>query len=661
MNILCALAYSQIKRKKSRTVITIAAISLSAALLTAVINFAVSGNTMVRGFLGEDYGEFEGAYTLLLLIPAAILGALIIAMSVIVISNVFRMSANERVAQFGTLKCVGATKEQIYKTIMYECLILCTVAIPLGVVLGYLLSFVGVGISNQFMEEMNTLVRIMIKQVNFSLSFVFSPAALLVSVLISGVTVFFAAMLPAKRAMKISALDCLRNGGETKDKMNVHTKIQINGKTRIEYQLAHKNVASDRKQMKSAVMALAVSMILFVSMSGLKEIADGIREYMTFDYGYSVIADYTANRKYTTNPKTGRREEHAQLISSELAEEISARLSEYEGTEVYGSGVDYATYDAPLSAEDLTSEMQKALEEEITEEHGEMLLDVERIILDEKHYRKLCKQAGVEYGGILLLNDYKYNDRGTEKHIEPFPASITSLKLEKADGSSQDIKIDAVLSLKEIPKQLLYPNTNPVRIVVPSGEVRGYTWMTTPEDENGYMEYARQVLETYFPQNGMDYGEAGYVSRVYGAEDYSKFMNIAIVLASFFIYAFVFLLGLIGILNVISAVSFQIKTRARELAVLQSVGMTSESLEKMLNTESILCSGKALAIGLPVGMLIVMVIGYCVKMVFPIRFHMPWGVVLITVAVSFGVIWGTVKVSLSTLKKQNVVEVIRTL
>ena len=72
----------------------------------------------------------------------------------------------------------------------------------------------------------------------------------------------------------------------------------------------------------------------------------------------------------------------------------------------------------------------------------------------------------MEYGGILLLNDYKYNDRGTEKHIEPFPASITSLKLEKADGSSQDIKIDAVLSLKEIPKQLLYPNTNPVSIVV---------------------------------------------------------------------------------------------------------------------------------------------------------------------------------------------------
>lgn len=117
--------------------------------------------------------------------------------------------------------------------------------------------------------------------------------------------------------------------------------------------------------MKSAVMALSVSMILFVSMSGLKEIADGVQEYMTFDYGYSVVADYTANRKYTTNPETGRREEHAQMISSELAEEILSELSEYQGTEVYGSGVDYATYDTPLSSEELTPEVQKALEKKL--------------------------------------------------------------------------------------------------------------------------------------------------------------------------------------------------------------------------------------------------------------------------------------------------------
>lgn len=660
MNILCGLALSQIKRKKTRTVITISAISLSAALLTAVINFLVSGNTMLKGFLGEGYGEFGSAYAMLLLIPAAILGFLIIAMSVIVISNVFRMSANERVAQFGTLKCVGATKKQIYRTIMYECLLLCIIAIPLGIVLGYLLSFLGIGICNHYMEELNTLVRIMIHQVSFSLTFVFSPAALAASVLVSLGTVLFSAMLPAKKAMKVSALDCLRNGGEAEERICFHTKVPVNGKKNIEYQLARKNVASNRKQMKSAVMALSISMLLFVTMSGLKEIADGIQKYMSFDYGYSVIADYTANRKYTVNANTGRREEHAKTIDPQLAEEITGRLSEYEGMDIFGSGVDYATYTADLKTQELTEEMQKALSDEISEKDSEIMLDVERIILDEKHYRELCQQAGIEYGGVLLINDYKYNDRGTLRHIAPLQASTSVLNLEKADGSREQIKIDAVLTMEETPKQLLYPNTNPIRLIVPYAEVRGYTWMASPKNENGYMEYAREVLETYFPQNGMSYGEAGYVSRVYGAQDYTRFMNIAIVLAAFFIYAFVFLLGLIGILNVISAVSFQIKMRARELAVLQSIGITPESLQKMLNIESILCSGRALLIGLPTGMLLVWIMGFCVKFIFPISFHMPWAAAGITIVTSFAVIWGTVKISLKTLKKQNLIETIRT-
>ena len=50
--------------------------------------------------------------------------------------------------------------------------------------------------------------------------------------------------------------------------------------------------------------------------------------------------------------------------------------------------------------------------------------------------------------------------------------------------------------------------------------------------------------------------------------------------------------------------------------MLKSVGITSESLEKMLNIESVLCSGKALVTGLPVGILLVLIMGYCVKMVF---------------------------------------------
>lgn len=662
MNILFSFALKQLKRKKGRTVITASAIALSAALLTAVVNFVASGNTMLSSFLGKDYGVYGGAYRMILLVPALFLAALIIAMSVIVISNAFRMSANERIAQFGTLKCVGATKKQIYQTIMYECVLLCTIAIPLGILLGYFFSFLGIAVVNLYMEELNVLVRSMMRQVNFALSFVFSPAALVVSVVISLGTALFAAMLPARKAMRISALDCLRNGGETDTSGYKRTRITIDAKGKVEYQLARKNVSSYRKRMHSAVTAFSISIMLFIVLSGLQEIAGGIQDYITMDYGYSVIADYTAIFKNTVNSKTGRRQQECAFpITAETAEEITDKLREYEETDIYGDGQDYTTYVALLTEQDLTEEMRRTLVDDDDGGKSEIILEVERIILDDKHYGELCAQAGIAYGGTILLNDYKYNDNGTERHIAPLSETVSTLHLEKADGSRDTITIDGVLTLPEIPKQLLYPNTNPVRLVVPSAgmSVRGYNWMADPADEDGFMAYAREVLESYFPQNGKDYGEAGYTSRVFGALDFAKIMNIAIVLAAFFLYAFVFLLGLIGVLNVISTVSFQIKLRAREFAVLQSVGMPSESVRKMLTMESILCAGKALVIGLPVGMVIVFLMARCVKMLFPIPFHMPWAVIMITILLSFLVMWGTVRISAGALGKQNIIETIR--
>ena len=53
MNILCSFALKQLGRKEGRTLITASAIALSAALLTAVVNFVASGNAMLKNFLGK--------------------------------------------------------------------------------------------------------------------------------------------------------------------------------------------------------------------------------------------------------------------------------------------------------------------------------------------------------------------------------------------------------------------------------------------------------------------------------------------------------------------------------------------------------------------------------------------------------------------------------
>ncbi len=649
-----------------RTAMAVLAIIFSSLLLTCVVNFAASGNRMLVNFLGEDYGVYGGAYALLLFVPALILGVLIALMSVIVISNVFRMSANERISEFGTLKCVGATGKQIYKTILYEGFILCIAAIPVGVMLGYLFSFLGIRVANSFMDELNVLTRAMMRSVTFELSFVFSPAALLASVVISAGTVFFSVMLPAKKAMKMPALECIKNGAvENRETECRRTRGRINGRGRIEYQLARKNTARSDKKMRSAVTAFSFSIVLFVTMSGLKEIADGVMDYISRDYGYNVVADYTSNYDRRINPVTGRPEYYyVRTIDGELAEKITGELEAYGDTEIYGMGQDYFTYSVFLGKDAITTEMKEALAYldaggKSGEKEPRYELSVEIIVIDEKHYKEICGRAGAEYGAAILVNDYKYNDHGTERHIPALSESTESLQLEKADGSKKNVRIGAVLAGEDVPEELDYPNVRPVRLIVPDAEVRGYNWMASPEDEEGYMTYARAVLEKYFPQNGREYGEAGYVSRVFGAQDFAKIMNIAIVLSFFFLYAFVFLLGLIGMINVMSTEMFQVKMRAREFAVLKSIGMTSETIQRMLNLESILSAGKALATGLPAGVIIVLLMKYCAQRILPFSFQMPWGTIIGVILLSFVLMWGTVRISLHTLKNQNLIETIR--
>ena len=119
MRITAKLALNQIKRNRYRTLGAISAIILSTALTTAVFCFMTSGNTMLVSFLGEEYGEYGGAYKILLLVPALFFGLFIFIMSVTVISNVFQASANQRINEFGILKCVGWTTKQIRETVIY--------------------------------------------------------------------------------------------------------------------------------------------------------------------------------------------------------------------------------------------------------------------------------------------------------------------------------------------------------------------------------------------------------------------------------------------------------------------------------------------------------------------------------------------------------------
>lgn len=660
MRITAKLAYSQLKINLYRTLWSLVAIVLSTALMTVVCSFVASGNAMLMNFLGADYGEYGKSYMGLLLFPAILFGLIIVTMSVVVISNVFRISADERMVQFGILKCVGATGKQISTTILYESIFISFAGIPVGIVLGLLLTFIGIKVANVFLNDLNNLAHIMVNEIHLSLDFVLSWQALLITTIICFLTILFSAWKPGYKAAKASALDSMRGTGTIKvRKTRKCANLTIQKLFGFDGILASKNIQRNRRNFRATVIALTVGVVLFISLGSLSQQANELELYMQPSVDETVISDYISAIIRQINNKTGKNESiYLYPIDSDVGNVIAERLRAYDKKSIFGIGLDLETYYTVLPAEFISKQMVDALADAKQDTYE---LPVEIIPVDEYNYQVLCEKAGVPVGSNILLNHYSYNDNGVNVDLIPYLPNLQSINLIKADGSQSELPIDGVLMQKDMPKELFYLNTNPVRLVVQQAEVRGYSWYSTPEDETEFIAYANSVLEEMFPTNeNSGYMDEGFVTRVYKIDDYMKVMNIAIAVVSIFMYSFVVLLMFIGFTNVVSTMSTNVLMRAREFAVLQSVGMTPEGLKRMLALESILCSLKALLVGLPIGIVVTYLINLPIRSMYPIPYKLPWLSVLLCTFGVFGITWGTTLYAAHKLRNQNIIEIIRT-
>ena len=87
--------------------------------------------------------------------------------------------------------------------------------------------------------------------------------------------------------------------------------------------------------------------------------------------------------------------------------------------------------------------------------------------------------------------------------------------------------------------------------------------------------------------------------------------------------------------------------------------MTTEELSKMLITESILCTVKASVKGVPLGITIPWLINLSIRKMFPVLYTIPFGIVLISVAVICVLVLSITMFNVCKLKKQNIIETIR--
>ncbi len=247
------------KVHKRQNRMTLLCIIFSVFMVTAVFSMAEMGAKMEQARLVNKHGNmsfqdlFNSTMGQTLLLIAAVLFLLILIAGVLMISSSINSNIAQRTKFFGMMRCIGMSKQQIIHFVRLEALNWCKTAVPIGIMLGIVISW-GLCAALRFLvgEEFSHIPL-------FGISIIGIISGIIVGV----VTVLIAASSPAKRASKVSPVTAVSGSSES-------TNIRHAANSRffkIETALGTHHALSVKKNWILMTSSFALSIILFLSFS----------------------------------------------------------------------------------------------------------------------------------------------------------------------------------------------------------------------------------------------------------------------------------------------------------------------------------------------------------------------------------------------------------
>lgn len=220
---------------------------------------SISENTAVMGISGHSSNRsIESFYVI-----AAILFVLVMLAGVLMISGSLNSNVAQRTKFFGMMRCIGASRQQIIRFVRLEALSWCKTAVPVGLILGTIISWIicavlRYGIGGEFAAMP---------------VFKISPVGLISGVAVGLVTVLLAAQSPAKRAAKVSPMSAVSGNAETASSVKYVRKLSLG---RIERTLGVHHATASGRNWFLMTASFALSIILFLCFSLGTDFAQGL-------------------------------------------------------------------------------------------------------------------------------------------------------------------------------------------------------------------------------------------------------------------------------------------------------------------------------------------------------------------------------------------------
>ena len=257
---------AKVHRRQNR--MTLLCIIFAVFMVTAIFSMAEMGARIEQSRLSDKHGDFSLVDSLVdtvmgqtLMVTAVVMFLLVLIAGVLMISSSMNSSVAQRTQFFGMMRCIGMSKQQIIRFVRLEALNWCKTAVPIGLVLGILASWVLCAVLRFLVGEEFSNIPL----------FGISGIGIVSGILVGVISVLLAARTPAKHAAKVSPVAAVTGNSETVKTGHhaVHT-----GFLRIETALGVHHAVAAKKNLFLMISSFALSIILFLSFSVLIDFVD---------------------------------------------------------------------------------------------------------------------------------------------------------------------------------------------------------------------------------------------------------------------------------------------------------------------------------------------------------------------------------------------------
>lgn len=514
-----------------------------------------------RVSINDAYGTATVSLSSILPLVAGI-GVIFIA-GYLLIYNVFYISIAQDIRFYGMLKTLGTTARQIRKIVYKKAVRLSLVGIPLGLLLGWPIGRLLLPvIVDMLTDDMRVVTTV-------------NPVIFLVAVVLSLITVFISCRKPAALAAKVSPMEALhyveQNGAKKKQRRSKQISAAM---------MAKNNLGRNKKKVIIVTLSFALSIVLLNS----------VYTYVTsFDFDKFVadfsLTDFTVSDTTVINS-------YAPYNTANVSQDFISQAESLDGLEDIGS-VYLWTSKQPLSESDLAHLQELAASSNavandlgnymVRKEHGVNVYGLDdfpaeyiQVLDGELNMEKWKAGTGVYVTPLRMMDDgalclYQPGDQ---------------ISVQQLDGTSKAYEVLAVVDIPRALETPLHVDMG-MEYIFPKEELLGnmvaadqpaMKTIFNVDDEN--LLVAENWLKNYTANTDT---ALDYFSKVVLRQSFDGMINMYRLVGG----VLCAILALIGILNFINSMTTSILSRHKEIAMLQSVGMTGRQVKQMLMYEGI--------------------------------------------------------------------------